>query len=184
MRGLLLAILLTGCSFEVPAIGHGPGDFDPAGQPQPPGTSTLPPTSDPPVIDPPAEPTPATNDLGTPTTPTPQNKVIGAACGDQDPCGNNMLCLTKTALGQNIPGGYCSTDCAFSSCPNGAQCSTQWGPIKVCLNSCPADGCRGGYVCCKNNYNPGVCLPGFLCPNSGPGGGGGGPGGGGPGGGD
>jgi hypothetical protein len=177
MRGLLLAILLTGCSFEVPAIGHGPGDFDPVGQPQPPGT-TLPPASDPPMFDPPSdppsEPTGPAVDAGAPTPPTPQIKLVGAACDDQAPCGGNLLCLKRTALGQSIPGGYCSADCAQSSCPNGSQCSTQWGPIKVCLNTCPADGCRGGYVCCKNNYNPGVCLPDFLCPNSGSGGGGGG----------
>jgi hypothetical protein len=160
MRGLAWALLLTGCSFEVPAIGHGPGNYDPTRPPQgdPPGTSSVPPTLDPPMF---AEPPPML-DGGAPPT-APQSHQIGDPCdGKNASCGAGLQCLTRTAFGTPIPGGYCSTDCD-GGCPNGSQCSTQWGPLKLCLSTCPATGCRNGYVCCTKYYNPGVCLPAFLC---------------------
>ncbi len=155
MRGLLVLVTLAGCTFEVGPIGTGPVEVPPD---QPAGTSSVPPAADPPLFDPPS----SALDAG--STPVPQShSIVGDSCDKKKQCGAPLQCLTKTAFGTSIPGGYCSANCSSIACPSGSQCSNQWGALKLCLQTCPAAGCRPGCVCCTKSYNPGVCLPGFLC---------------------
>jgi hypothetical protein len=154
MRWLSLFVLLSGCSFLVSGV-HGDAVDPPAS----------PPSSDqdlgPPAAVPDAGPVGAAIDAG-----LYEYITIGNACGhDGLDCASDEVCEQKDIFGGTIPGGYCSRDCTQSACPQGSQCSVPWGTVRVCLQSCPKNGCRSGYVCCKNGFAaPGVCVAPSVCP--------------------
>jgi len=170
MRWLVCCALFSGCAFEVPAVsGLLPGNDPQANVPDDPAR---PPAAMPPeLIDPGSV---STNDLSAAAdlaTPPDLGKAtrssnIGDSCDDaKDPCAAEQVCERKnTLLGPDIPGGYCSLDCRMATCPTGSVCSTTFGTTRLCLQVCPAGGCRTGYACCTKGYSsPGVCLPSTLC---------------------
>lgn len=164
---VFVMVLCAGCAFQVPGVGPGPsvggGGTAPADNNNDPGDNFAPVAPLDPGPSPPAPPPPPTVDGGM----VPQASHIGDACGEEDKtCPTGQVCETKTQFGGDIPGGYCVMGCQSGACPSDAQCSVGWGTIRVCLLTCPAAGCRAGYVCCHNGWvAPGVCLPPSLCPN-------------------
>ena len=157
MRWLCLVGVLAGCDFHVDGvtpIAVGGGGSDPSqsqSQPDPPDLSEPPITQAPPDL---AQPP----DLAPPPT-----IDIGSACGPpKSGCAAGESCLTKIGVA-NVPGGYCTIGCDTTPCPSGSQCAGSDGS-KLCLEDCPAAGCRAGYVCCVHNFAaPGVCMLAQFC---------------------
>jgi hypothetical protein len=83
---------------------------------------------------------------------------VGGGCSSDNDCANGFCILdtdaSNKATGWN--GGYCSGDCANTSCPQGS-CLTMADSNKYCVATCSADSnCRSGYVCAKAAS---ACLP-------------------------
>jgi hypothetical protein len=148
VRWSVLALVVSaGCAFQVPGVGPGSsstGGNDPAGSQD--------------------AATPAPLPVGDGAVP--ESTQIGAACDAlKHPCPAPLTCDTKAGF-VDVPGGYCTMDCTSTSCPTGSQCSISWGGVRVCIEDCPAAGCRPGYICCKNGWAaPGACLTPGLCPD-------------------
>jgi hypothetical protein len=169
MRHVLWLTILSGCAFEVNGV-NGANDVTPGvdlgaavapdlAQAQSPdllGVIAVPPLS------PPDPQNDDTQDMG----PVEQMSRIGDPCDpSKNPCSKGQTCETKVVIQGDVPGGYCSQDCKNTPCPAGSQCSTQW-TNHICIETCPAAGCRQGYVCCTNGWMaPGVCLTPNLCSN-------------------
>jgi hypothetical protein len=160
----LVAVLSTGCTFNVAGTGVG-GGTDPAATqsvPDQPDAGMAPPTTDPPPPPPPS------------TMPTPPpdmaHQRIGTACKADKDCDPGLTCAVSFAVGLSrvdIPNGYCTHDCTSAACPANSYCgSFSFG--KFCLSSCPPDPCRDNYQCCAN-ANQNACLPSGLCPPKPPG---------------
>lgn len=84
-------------------------------------------------------------------------RLIGTACTDDSTCGMNGVCATA------FPDGYCTKDCAQSSCPAGARCLSG-ASASICLDTCPAprrgrSTCRASYVCEDDGAGGGLCIP-------------------------
>lgn len=89
---------------------------------------------------------------------------IGSPCTNNNQC-KGGLCITSILNDGNpinLVGGYCSQDCATSSCPADGYCWTNKDGLgnvkgKVCLRSCSGPGTcsRPGFDCTPG----GVCLP-------------------------
>jgi hypothetical protein len=171
---VVVMLLCAGCAFQVPGVGPGPsvgGGSAPAGNDNniDPGDTFAPVAGLDPGPAPPAPPAPTPTPTPTPDAGTmvPESSHIGDACDDKNKaCPTGQVCETKTSFGSDIPGGYCTLSCSTTPCPSDAQCTVPWGTTRVCLENCPAAGCRIGYLCCKNGWAaPGVCLTAALCPN-------------------
>lgn len=164
---VMVMLLCAGCAFQVPGVGPSPsvggGGTAPADNNDDPGDSFAPVAPLDPGPAPPAPPAPPAVDGGL----APESSHIGDPCDDKkNACLAGQVCETKTSFGSDIPGGYCTISCKTAACPSDAQCSVGWGTTRVCIETCPATGCRVGYVCCKNGWlAPGVCLTAALCPN-------------------
>jgi hypothetical protein len=164
VRWLCLVGLLAGCAFQVDGVGV-PG-IGSGGDPQPPSLTPAP--SAPDLSDPsPITPVPPSSQPDASAPPDgsspPLAIDIGNACGPpKGGCATGESCLTKIGV-VNVPGGYCTIGCDSTPCPTGAQCAGNDGS-KLCLEECPAAGCRPGYVCCTNNFAaPGVCTLAQFC---------------------
>lgn len=84
-------------------------------------------------------------------------RVIGTACTDASTCGTDGICAT------GFPQGYCTSDCATSSCPAGAKCLSGTS-ASICLDTCSAprrgqSSCRVNYVCEDDGSGVGLCIP-------------------------
>ena len=83
---------------------------------------------------------------------------VGEACRTATDCQAGLSCNSND---QGYPGGYCTADCAASSCSAGAAC-TSVGATQVCAAQCTDDStCRKGYGCCPTMNN--VCVPLAAC---------------------
>lgn len=79
------------------------------------------------------------------------------------PCTRDESCTTGVCIGGNTSapesawiGGYCSGNCAHTSCPQGL-CLVLADGLSYCLADCQGDtACRPGYVC---SATAGACLP-------------------------
>jgi hypothetical protein len=83
---------------------------------------------------------------------------IGGACSSDNNCAAGF-CIRDTDSSGNPTywsGGYCSADCANSSCPQG-NCLVMANNYSYCAATCSADSnCRSGYVCAQAVS---ACLP-------------------------
>lgn len=94
-----------------------------------------------------------------PPAPPHDDTGVGASCGSDDDCGDDMHCLTEVSLpiGSSkltFPGGYCTKQCATGdACGPSAGCplamAAQFSPeLSNCMAHCAAaDDCRDGYTC-------------------------------------
>lgn len=153
MRWLLLVGLWAGCDFHVDGVGlSGVG----AG-------GGAPPSADSPDLSNPHPITPAPDLAQAPDLAPLPASGIGSACDPhKNACAAGETCLTKIG-NSDVPGGYCTISCETTPCPSGSQCAGAPGS-RLCVEECPATGCRAGFICCTNNFtSPGVCLQAQYC---------------------
>lgn len=93
------------------------------------------------------------------TTP-PEPGEVGAGCDGGEECeeGDDPYCFDQ------VPGGYCSSDCETrENCGEGNWCLQGGFGQNLCVRGCETDeACNGGQVCCDLG-DAAVCLPDFLC---------------------
>ncbi len=81
---------------------------------------------------------------------------VGIECVHAFQCGNDANCLGEA---WGFPGGYCTTSCSNSDCPENSACDTLQG-YNVCLSSCATrEDCREGYDCLPSSAGDLVCMP-------------------------
>ncbi|MBN2575413.1 MAG: hypothetical protein JXP73_12690 [Deltaproteobacteria bacterium] len=83
--------------------------------------------------------------------------AVGGACRADESCVTGV-CIPEasTASSTAWSGGYCSGNCATTTCPQGL-CLTLADGRSYCVSECAGDGdCRAGYVC---SAGVGACLP-------------------------
>lgn len=87
------------------------------------------------------------------------SKGVGEACSGIWECGGGERAECRRS--ENFPGGYCTLDCASSSCPDGTEC-TSWGYEEICAPNCESDAdCpRSGYACVdEDGSGSKECVP-------------------------
>jgi hypothetical protein len=83
---------------------------------------------------------------------------VGGACTLDDACSTGFCIPDTDANGKPTQwtDGYCSGDCANSSCPEG-RCLAMADNSGLCVSTCTTDSdCRMGYVCTQAVS---ACLP-------------------------
>ncbi len=160
----MVAVLVTGCSFDVIGTNVGGPNGGNQSGPAPTPSQPAPTASD--GGAPPEQPQPP----GNPAPPADMaQQRIGTACTTDPQCDPGLVCATSFGVGPghvNVPGGYCTLDCSKSACPTNSVCVTfTFG--KFCESTCPPDPCRTGYTCCTiPDVDANACTPSQLCPKS------------------
>lgn len=90
--------------------------------------------------------------------PNPVGGELGESCDSDDDCGAG----TSPRCFNQVPGGYCTSDCTDDSECGGGVCANLGG-FSLCLAPCGADGeCGNGLECCNLGFGD-SCLPSAAC---------------------